>query len=157
MKALADVAAMAMLFLSLPSATAQQSAAPSPKVMSASVPFYPQLARQTRIQGVVTLRVSTDGKKIAAVEGESGPRLLVQAAKDNLKTWEFEPHAPTNFQVTFRYTLFVPECDSECKCDSGQKESVLLQLPSNVELSADTLLTCDPAVTISKRKRDKRK
>ncbi len=94
------------------------------------------------------LQVATDGKRISSIEGESGPRLLVQAAKGNVKTWEFELHAPTNFEVTFIYRLVVPECDSECKCDSGEKESILLQLPAIVKLTAKTLLTCDPAVEI---------
>jgi TonB family protein len=130
---------------------AQKTTSDLPKVIRASVPFYPELARQTRIQGVVALRVSTNGKQVSAVEAESGPRLLVDAATDNVKTWEFKPHAPTSFEVTFRYRLFIPECDSECNCDrgeGGEKESLVLHLPTDADLNAPTLLTCDPAVEI---------
>jgi TonB family protein len=116
-----------------------------PTVASASVPFYPLNARAARIQGEVRLRVSTDGKRISAVEVESGPPMLAQAARDNLQTWQFEPHTPTSFEVAFHYKLLPPStCDSECNCDSGEKESVLLQLPTNVDLSARPTVICDP-------------
>lgn len=126
-----------------------------PKAVSASVPFYPALARQTRIQGTVTLWVSTDGKRVSAVEAKSGHPILVEAATDNIKTWEFKPHAPTSFEVTFRYRLFIPKCDSECNCDQGEhgeKESVVLHLPTDADLIAPTFLTCDPAVEIRRKK-----
>ncbi len=119
-----------------------------PKVVRASVPFYPSLARQTGIQGAVTLRVSTDGQRVSAVDAGNGPPLLVNAAKENVKTWQFEPHPPTSFEVKFRYRLLDSKCDSECKCGSEEKPSVVLQLPANVEVSAESLMLCDPAVEI---------
>jgi outer membrane biosynthesis protein TonB len=94
-----------------------------PTVTSASVPLYPRVIRAARIQGDVTLRLSTDGERVSAVEVESGPPMLGQAAlgqaalgqaalgqaaKDNVKTWQFEPHTPTNFEVTFHYKLLLP-------------------------------------------------
>ncbi len=133
---------------------AHKTASGLPKVIRASVPLYPELARQTRIQGTVTLRVSTDGKLVSAVGAGSGHPILMEAATENVKTWEFKPHAPTSFEVTFRYRLFIPECDSECNCsrgESGEKESVLLHLPTDADLSAPTLLTCDPAVEIRRK------
>jgi TonB family protein len=116
-----------------------------PTVASASVPLYPRVIRAARIQGNVTLRLSTDGERVSAAEVESGPPMLAQAAKDNVKTWQFEPHTPTNFEVTFHYKLLLPsKCDSECNCDSEEKESVLLQLPTNVDVSAKAPAICDP-------------
>jgi TonB family protein len=116
-----------------------------PTVVSASVPFYSRAARAARIQGEVRLRVSTDGKRVSAVEVESGPPMLALAAKDNVQTWQFEPHTPTSFEVTFHYQLLSPPtCDSECNCDRDEKESVLLQLPTNVDLSARPPVICDP-------------
>lgn len=126
-----------------------------PKVVSASVPFYPELARETRIQGDVRLRVSTDGKRVSAINPENGHRLLVNAAKENVQTWQFAPHKATSFEVTFRYTLFIPQCDSECNCDKGERgemESVVLHLPTQAEISAPTSLTCDPAVEIHRKR-----
>ncbi len=119
-----------------------------PKVVSAFVPFYPELARQTHIQGTVTLRVSTDGKRVSSVEAENGHRLLVTAAVQNVKAWQFEPHVPTAFEVTFHYKLLDAKCDSECNCESVEKESVVLQVPTNVEVSAVVVMLCDPAVEI---------
>ncbi len=133
-----------LLLAFLPSA-AQQVKAPAPKVVSASVPFYPRVAPAARIQGVVTLRLSTDGKRVSAIEAESGPPMLAQAAKENVKTWQFEPHTPMSFEVTFHYKLLSYECDSECRCESTEKESVLLQLPTHVEVSATLPMICDPA------------
>ncbi len=123
-----------------------------PKVVNASVPFYPPLAQQTRIQGVVTLRVSTDGKKVSAVEPENGHRLLVKAAMENLNTWQFEPHPPTTFETTFRYRLLDVKCDSQCKCESVEKKSIVLQLPTNVEVSAAVVMLCDPTAEIRRKK-----
>ena len=134
---------------------AQKTASDLPRVIRASVPFYPELARQTRIQGTVTLRVSTDGKLVSVIGRGSGHPILVEAATDNVKTWEFKPHAPTSFEITFRYRLFIPECDSQCNCglgEGGEKESVVLHLPTDADLSAPTLLTCDPAVEILRKK-----
>src|SRR5207245_3861261 len=106
-----------------------------PKVVSASVPFYPDLARQTRIEGAVTLRVSTDGKLVSDVGAVSGHPILVRAATENVKTWELKPQVPTSFELTLRYKLFILECDSECNCDRGErgtKESVILNLQTVV-------------------------
>jgi TonB family protein len=134
-----------------------QSAAPqAPALASAAVPLYPRLAQMARIQGVVTLRLSTDGKRVSAIEGESGPLMLVKAAKENVGTWQFEPHTPTRFEVTFHYRLLLPiKCDSECNCGSEEKESVLLHLPTEAEVSAETLMICDPAVEIKPKARKK--
>jgi len=110
------------------------------------------VARQTRIQGVVTLRVSTDGKQVSAVDAANRPPLLVKAAKENVKTWQFEPHTGTKFEITFHNRLLPVECDSDCNCDSEEKESVLLQLPTHAEVSAKQYMLCDPAVEIQHKK-----
>ncbi len=128
---------------------AQQARKPMPTVASASVPLYPRVIRAARIQGDVTLQLSTDGERVSAVEVENGPPMLAEAAKDNVKTWQFEPHTPTSFEVTFHYKLLLPtKCDSECNCDSEEKESVLLQLPTNVEVSSKIPAICDPPAKI---------
>jgi hypothetical protein len=40
---------------------------PLPSVASASVPFYPHVPQQAHIEGVVRLRISTDGNRVASV------------------------------------------------------------------------------------------
>ncbi len=123
---------------------------PLPSVISASVPFYPRIPQQAHIDGVVRLRISTDGNRVASVEVESGPPMLAQAAKENVKTWQFEPHSPTTFEATFRYRLLPSKCDAECNCDSTEKPSVLLQLPTEVEVNAKELKVCDSASSKSR-------
>jgi Gram-negative bacterial TonB protein C-terminal len=155
MKNILAISAMAMVMAasgSLLSTAAQQAEAPLPKVLNASIPVYPPSAPFARIQGVVTLRVSTDGTRVVRFDAESGPYVLVQAAKDNIKTWEFQPHKPTTFEVKFQYRLIGYHCEAGCNCHGDQKESVLLQLPTNVELSAVLPMFCDPAVTLEENK-----
>ncbi len=143
--------AIAFLIASLPAIaqdSAQEAKAPVPALASAAVPFYPRLAQMARIQGVVTLRLSTDGKRVSAIEGESGPPMLVKAAKENVGTWQFEQHTPTSFETTFHYRLFPSKCDSQCICSGVEKRTALLRLPTEAEVSAETLMTCDPAIEI---------
>jgi hypothetical protein len=140
---------VALLLASLPSAaTAQNSGAALPKIASAVAPVYPPLARQGRAQGVVTLHVMTDGKRVSAFEAESGPGLLVRFAKENVQTWEFEPHTPTRFDVRFQYRLIGYHCEPGCNCRPDEQESVILKLPGNVDLSAAMPMICDPAEEI---------
>jgi hypothetical protein len=72
--------------------------------------------------------------------------MLITAAEENVRTWLFEQHSPTTFETTFRYKLLPSKCDSNCNCDSVEKGSVLLQLPTDVEVNAKSVQICDPAV-----------
>lgn len=130
--------------------SAQQTPAVLPKVTRGSAPLYPRIAAAARIEGTVILRVSTDGERVSAVEVQSGPPLLARVATEGIKTWEFEPHSPTNFRVRFRYRLSRSfTCEGGCdNCRHLEDESVLLELPTDVELNANIPITCDPAVTI---------
>lgn len=130
-------------------ATGQQK--PLPSVINASVPFYPRVPQQAHIEGVVRLRISTDGHRVASVEVESGQPMLAQAAQENVKTWQFEPHTATTFEATFHYKLLPSKCDAECNnCDSVEKPSVLLHLPNDVEVNAKELMVCDSASSKSR-------
>jgi hypothetical protein len=117
-----------------------QSAGPElPVVVSASVPLYPRTALLAHIQGVVKIEVTTDGAKVSSVHVETGPPMLAQAAEDNIRTWRFEEHKPATFVVTFRYTIEEPP-----ECDFGNA-TVLLHMPSEVQVHAKGWHTCDPA------------
>ena len=118
---------------------------PLPSVISASVPFYPRIAQQAHIDGAVRLQISTDGNRVASVEVQTGQPMLAQAARESVKTWEFDQHSPTTFQVTFRYRLLPSKCDAKCNCDTTEKPSVFLQLPTDVEVNAKELMVCDSA------------
>lgn len=135
-----------ILGMGVTDSTAQQKSPPN--VASASVPFYPRTPQMAHIEGVVQLRISTDGNRASSIKVESGPPMLAQAAKENIETWRFDRHSPTTFETTFRYRLLPSQCDSECNCDSLEKGSVQLKLPTDVEVTAKELLTCDPAIRI---------
>ena len=123
-----------------------QARAPVPKVVSAQVPFYPAILQKAHFDGVVRLRIWTDGRRPSTIKEIDGQPMLLRAAIDNIKTWEFEQHSPTVFEASFHYRLLPATCDAACNCDSTERPSVLLHLPTEVEVSATTVLTCDPVV-----------
>jgi Gram-negative bacterial TonB protein C-terminal len=110
-----------------------------PVVAAASVPLYPPTARIAHIQGIVKIRVATDGKKMSSLDRESGPPILVQAAETNIRTWQFEGHKPTTFLVTFEYRLEEP---AGCRIDNG---TVVLRMPLDVQVIAKKVYSCDAA------------
>lgn len=113
-----------------------------PLVIAAKMPLYPMMARAARIQGVVKIRVTTDGEKVTSLEAESGPPMLVKFAKESIATWEFLKHKPTTFVTTFRYVIEGPE---ECTYSNGVSA---LSLPLEVRISVRGVETCDPAAEI---------
>jgi protein TonB len=63
-----------------------------PRVSKLVPPIYPRLARQARVAGTVVLEaVVTAEGKVAEIKLISGHPLLVQAAIDCVKQWEYEP------------------------------------------------------------------
>ena len=151
MRRLLKIPAAVILLLAICPLAAQQKPEPVPKVWSASAPFYPPLAAQASIQGVVTLRVTTDGKRVVRFDAESGPPFLVVKTKENVKTWAFQPHTPATFEISFDYKLSAPS--SPCVSNSPEeraKEYVVLHLPTQVELHAVIPVECDPAVVEKK-------
>ncbi|HKW33333.1 MAG TPA: energy transducer TonB [Candidatus Acidoferrum sp.] len=84
-----------------------------PKVIQHAQPIYPPLARQTRIQGDVRIKLMTDGESVTNVEAVAGHPLLLKAAEGNVRTWKFAPHSASSFVVTFRYKLASGDVDVE--------------------------------------------
>jgi len=132
--------------------TAQQKSESVPRVWSAQAPLYPPLAAQASVQGIVTLRVTTDGKSVVHFDAESGPALLVANTKENVKTWQFQPHIPTSFGIRFDYKLSAPAwpCDRNNPEDRA-REYVLLHLPMRVELHAVSPVECDSAEPVNQK------
>ena len=109
----------------VPCVMAQETPEVLPKVIQHAEPIYPPLARQTRIQGEVRIKITTDGESVRDAEVETGHPLLRTAAVDNVRTWKFIPHAPGSFHVTFRYKLMDGNVDVE-----------FLESPAIVEIEA---------------------
>ena len=119
---------------------AQQHKDVLPTVTVATVPTYPSLPREARLQGTVQLWVTTDGSRVSRVKVESGAPLLAQAAQENLKTWQLKPHAPTSFRVTFHYVI---TNESDCGPSNG---IITLHLPTELEISVVGFRECRPEV-----------
>ncbi len=79
---------LSVLLTSVPSAMAQESPEVLPNVVQHTEPVYPPLARQTRIQGEVRIKVTTDGESVRDAEAETGHPLLRKAAEGNARTWK---------------------------------------------------------------------
>ena len=115
-----------------------------PLVVNGKMPFYPAMARAARIQGVVKIRVVTDGEKVISAVAESGPPMLARFAKENVLTWEFAKHKPTTFVAKFEYRI---EESDQCTYGNGFTK---LTLPLEVRIDADAVGSCD--LTETKRK-----
>ncbi len=64
----------------------------APRVLSKPSPAYPPLARQTRVEGIVTIDavIDTEGN-VVEMSVVSGHPLLISAALDAVKKWKYEP------------------------------------------------------------------
>jgi Gram-negative bacterial TonB protein C-terminal len=120
-------------------ARGQRSHQALPRVLTMAVPTYPSVARAAHVEGLVHIKVTTDGHSVSNAEVQDGARLLAVPAEDNVRTWQFSPHDPITFVVTYRYKLLARA--------KGQNSlpSVLLRLPTDVEVSAMPRETVDPA------------
>ncbi len=118
-------AQLALVLAVVSKVMAQDSPKILPSVVQHSVPLYPPLARQARIEGEVRVRITTDGESVKDANAETGPPLLRKVAEENVRTWKFAAHTPDTFHVTFRYKLITGGTDVE-----------FLELPAVVKVLA---------------------
>jgi protein TonB len=76
-----------------------------PRLVSATRPVYPAVARQASTQGTVVVTAMVDAKgTITDVKAVSGPAALRQAAIDSVKQWKYSPALidgkPASAQIT---------------------------------------------------------
>lgn len=83
-----------------------------PKLVKSVDPVYPEIARQSKVQGVVVLEATTDiYGRMAMVKVLRSIPLLDQAAVDAVRQWEYEPAIidgqpkQVTFTVTVQFTL----------------------------------------------------
>jgi len=113
--------ALLLTFLVLLLAVNAFGAEPTAYLKSARIPFYPALARQARVTGMVTLNFviteqgdTSEIKAVVESEAVNAKELLRQAAMDNLQNWKFAwPHP--------------------CSCQSKRKVIFSYQLSSEME------------------------
>jgi len=111
-------------------AMAQKYDVALPTVAEAAVPLYPPLARAANVQGVVHLKITTDGHRVIATHVEDGNKLLASAAEENARTWQFSNHEPRTFTVTYHYKL------DATLTGSPNNSTVILRLPTEVDVSS---------------------
>jgi TonB family protein len=110
--------------------------APEPCVYHLQAPSYPRLARQTVIQGKVTVTVTVyrDGTTNVSKEGKGHP-LLVGAAQENLRTWKFKSNdsvEPILLEVEYQFILDTQNSTDDVNATSA----VTLDLPRHVTVVA---------------------
>jgi protein TonB len=83
-----------------------------PKLISSTRAVYPATARQSSIQGSVTVSASIDANgKVVAAKALSGPILLRQAAVDSVSQWKYSPGlidgkpAPSQVNVSVEFRM----------------------------------------------------
>jgi TonB-like protein len=101
-----------------------------PAVSAFDCPQYPSLARSVRIQGLVHLRVTTDGHAVSDVKLTSGHPVLAPEAIKNVRTWKFVDHAPAEFSVDYFYVF-----QGKFKREKATKCDAKLELPTKVTVS----------------------
>lgn len=104
--------------------------ATSPTVTAFDCPKYPSKAESIRLQGVVVLRVTTDGHQVVDVKLTSGHPVLAPDTIKNVRIWKFADHAPTTFAVTYLYVN-----QGHFKRDKVTKCSAKMDLPEKVTVS----------------------
>src|SRR5579859_6393311 len=131
MRSAYTVLMLSVLLALVPSVAGQESTETMPKVVQHSDPSYPPLARQTRVQGEVSVKVTTDGESVREAIAQTGHPLLRKAAEDNVKTWKFASRTPCTFNVTFRYKLM----QSNVEVEFLQSSNIVEILASPPEMS----------------------
>ncbi len=87
-----DIATLQSIDSSKPLRIRQFAGGPVPKALHRTNPVYPEEARDEHLSGVVTLEVviGTDGS-VKDVNPLNGPALLVEAARNTVMQWSYEP------------------------------------------------------------------
>jgi outer membrane biosynthesis protein TonB len=116
-------------------ASKETSRAALPSVYAAAAPIYPHVARMANLQGVVPVKVVTDGHDVTStsVENQDANPVLAKAAQENAQTWKFAAGEPVTFTVTYRYILLAILKD--IKSNAGNSK-VVLRFPTDVEVYA---------------------
>jgi TonB family protein len=100
-------------------------------VTHADIPKYPAVARTARLVGTVRLHVTVSRGTVVGVKvsSEANP-MLISAATENVKTWQFRPTVLGSFDTTYSYELKGEEVSVETN------PRLELQLPLSVRITA---------------------
>jgi hypothetical protein len=119
---------------------------PLPEVIAAASPANVRGFGATGVGISVRLHVRTDGSRAVAVEADAAEGLssfVAAAAISNIRTWQFAPHVPTEFDTEFRT---VKRTIAEPCVDRDLNTHVKADLPVSVEVAVPWVTICDSAV-----------
>ena len=72
---------------------------------------YPPVARMTRVQGVVVVRVSlADDGSVSSALAISGNKTLIPDTLSNAKKWRFKPNTQKSAVIVYNFTLTEGAC-----------------------------------------------
>ncbi len=118
------------LLISLSTACLAQDATALPVVKEFACPKFPPKAASDHLQGMVKLKVTTDGHRVSDVRVESGHPALRDDAVKNVETWVFADHTPTSWAVTYFYVH-----EGRFKRDKATNCDAKMELPKTVTVS----------------------
>lgn len=107
----------------------RRSAPTAPRILAMSLPSYPADARELQIQGTASVVVDVKQGNVAGVEGH-GDVSLLNAAKENMRTWRFPETYTGEVAAVFQFVLIEAET-------SVDKVSVEMGTPVRVSITAN--------------------
>jgi hypothetical protein len=133
--ALSTMAALVAIPLATFGAGQQASRAALPSVYAADVPIYPQVAHMANVQGLVRVKVATDGHRVTdtSIENQDADPMLARASQENAQTWKFSGGEPITFTVTYRYLLVTKLKEIQ---SSALNSKVIIRFPTDVQVIA---------------------
>ncbi len=97
---------------------------------------YPGLARATRIQGVVVVRLKLDSAgNVVEASPVSGSKALLPDCLVNAKKWKFKPNSHKDVVIVYDFRM------DEGACHDKSKSLFLLKHPNLAVIT-----TCDPVI-----------
>ena len=100
-------------------------------VVHADIPQYPAIAITARLQGEVRIHAVVEDGKVIKAESDSSSdlKLLVNAAVENVKTWEFAKGVRGELNPIYKFELRKDEGDAP------ENPHVEMELPKFVKLT----------------------
>ncbi len=96
-------------------------------------PVYPAIARVAQVQGQVALQIGIDPQgHVTTVKAISGPPMLIQAATDAVKQWQYVPFEQNGLPTTVSAKVAIPFSLGVAP-DPGDEETARIYFPLSMK------------------------
>ena len=122
---------------------------PNPRPIKIVRPTYPALARQTHVEGRVTLRCIVVDGLVEKIEVKNGHPLLIQASTDAVSKWKFKPvivngqavEIETIVNIDFQLPKATDNAEEKrnCACAERLTESQMRKQVEHIEMGEDLI------------------